>query len=201
VFLFDEPLSNLDAALRARMRVELKKMHARLGATMIYVTHDQVEAMTLGDRVVVMREGRVHQIGPPGRVYSRPADTFVATFIGSPEMNLHRGRLVRKDDCLHFQGSGFTVALMGLKPGLQEGEVELGTRPEDIGIGRGDTTDLEGKIEMISDVGSEKYIHARVGQERLTVRAPKEIAYRTGDTVPLAIHPGRVHLFREGLRI
>ena len=201
VFLLDEPLSNLDARLRANVRLELRRLHRQIRSTIIYVTHDQVEAMTLGDTVVVMREGRVHQIGPPEKIYSRPADTFVATFIGSPEMNLHRGRLVRKDDCLHFQGSGFTVALIGLKPGLQEGEVELGTRPEDIGIGRGDTTDLEGKIEMISDVGSEKYIHARVGQERLTVRAPKEIAYRTGDTVPLAIHPGRVHLFREGLRI
>jgi multiple sugar transport system ATP-binding protein len=201
VFLLDEPLSNLDARLRANVRLELRQLHRQIRSTIIYVTHDQVEAMTLGDRVVVMREGKVHQIGPPEMIYSRPADTFVATFIGSPEMNLYRGRFVQKDDCPHFQGSGFSFALSGLKLTSQEGEVELGARPEDIGIGRGDTTDLEGKVEMITDVGSEKYIHARIGEERLTVRAPKDIACRTGDIIPLTIDPNRVHLFRRGRRI
>ncbi|MEE9418559.1 MAG: ABC transporter ATP-binding protein [Desulfatiglandaceae bacterium] len=201
VFLLDEPLSNLDARLRANVRLELRQLHRQIRSTIIYVTHDQVEAMTLGDRVVVMREGKVHQIGPPEMIYSRPADTFVATFIGSPEMNLYRGRFVQKDDCPHFQGSGFSFALSGLKLTSQEGEVELGARPEDIGIGRGDTMDLEGKVEMISDVGSEKYIHARIGEERLTVRAPKDIACRTGDIIPLTIDPNRVHLFRRGRRI
>ena len=201
VFLLDEPLSNLDARLRANVRLELRQLHRQIRSTIIYVTHDQVEAMTLGDRVVVMREGKVHQIGPPEMIYSRPADTFVATFIGSPEMNLYRGRFVQKDDCPHFQGSGFSFALSGLKLTSQEGEVELGARPEDIGIGRGDTTDLEGKVEMITDVGSEKYIHTRIGEERLTVRAPKDIACRTGDIIPLTIDPNRVHLFRRGRRI
>ncbi|MES0351138.1 MAG: ABC transporter ATP-binding protein, partial [Desulfobacteria bacterium] len=109
LFLLDEPLSNLDARLRANVRLELKQMHHKIQGTMIYVTHDQVEAMTLGDKVVVMRDGKVHQIGPPEAIYSYPSNTFVATFIGSPEINLYRGMLVRKDGLPYFQGAGFSL--------------------------------------------------------------------------------------------
>jgi len=201
VFLLDEPLSNLDARLRAGVRLELKQLHRQIKSTIIYVTHDQVEAMTLGDQVVVMRHGKIHQIGQPETIYERPADIFVATFIGSPEMNLYRGRLLRKDDRLHFQGPGFSLDLRGLQINLEESEVEVGIRPEDIGIGQGGTTILQAKVEMISNVGSEKYIHAHLGQGTLTVRAPKEAAFQPGQIIPLTIDPHRVHIFHEGRRI
>jgi multiple sugar transport system ATP-binding protein len=201
VFLLDEPLSNLDARLRAGVRLELKQLHRQIKSTIIYVTHDQVEAMTLGDQVVVMRHGKIHQIGRPETIYERPADIFVATFIGSPEMNLYRGRLLRKDDRLHFQGPGFSLDLRGLQINLEESEVEVGIRPEDIGLGQGGTTILQAKVEMISNVGSEKYIHAHLGQRTLTVRAPKEAAFQPGQIIPLTIDPHRVHIFHEGRRI
>ena len=201
VFLLDEPLSNLDARLRAGVRLELKQLHRQIKSTIIYVTHDQVEAMTLGDQVVVMRHGKIHQIGRPETIYERPADIFVATFIGSPEMNLYRGRLLRKDDRLHFQGPGFSLDLRGLQINLEESEVEVGIRPEDIRIGQGGTTVLQAKVEMISNVGSEKYIHAHLGQGTLTVRAPKEAAFQPGQIIPLTIDPHRVHIFHEGRRI
>jgi len=109
LFLLDEPLSNLDARLRASVRLELKQLHHKIRSTILYVTHDQVEAMTLGDKVVVMRNGKVHQIDQPETIYARPADTFVARFIGSPEMNLYQGRLLQKDGRSHFQGAGFSL--------------------------------------------------------------------------------------------
>jgi ABC-type sugar transport system ATPase subunit len=204
LFLLDEPLSNLDARLRSSVRLELKRLHRRFKGTILYVTHDQVEAMTLGDKVVVMRDGRVHQTDRPETTYARPADTFVATFIGSPEMNLYQGRLVRKDGRLNFQGAGFSLDLGGLQLNIEEGTVELGIRPEDIEIrqGRGGTMDLqEAKVEMLSNVGSEKYIHARLGQEGLTVRAPKDAAFEPGQVITLALDPHRVHLFHEGRRL
>ena len=201
LFLLDEPLSNLDARLRATVRLELKQLHRQIQSTIVYVTHDQVEAMTLGDKVVVMSQGKVHQIGRPETIYSYPADTFVATFIGSPEMNLYRGRLLHKDGRPHFQGAGFSLELEGLHFSLQEGEVEVGIRPEDIGISQGRATAIQARVEMISNVGSEKYIHASLGQESLTIRSPKEAAIQPGQIILLTIDPERVHIFYEGSRI
>ena len=201
LFLLDEPLSNLDARLRASVRLELKQLHCKIQGTIVYVTHDQVEAMTLGDKVVVMREGKVHQIGRPDTIYSRPTDTFVATFIGSPEMNLYRGRLLHKDGRPHFQGAGFSLDIGRPQFNLGEGEVEVGIRPEDIGIGQGGITSLQAKVEMISNIGSEKYIHARLGQGSITVRAPKEAAFKPGQVIPLTIEPDRLHIFHEGRRV
>jgi multiple sugar transport system ATP-binding protein len=149
LFLLDEPLSNLDARLRTNVRLELKQMHHQIQGTMIYVTHDQVEAMTLGDKVVVMRDGKVHQIGPPEAIYSYPSDTFVATFIGSPEINLYRGMLVRKDGLSHFHGAGSSLNLGRLRIDLKEGEVEVGIRPEDIGAGQAEAVDLMAEVEMM----------------------------------------------------
>ena len=201
LFLMDEPLSNLDARLRANVRLELKRVHSQIRGTIIYVTHDQVEAMTLGDRVVVMRDGKVHQMGPPETIYLHPADKFVATFIGSPEMNMYGGRLVQKQGRPHFQGSGFILDLGGIELALQEGEVEMGIRPEDIEIKNAGTTTLQGRVEMISDMGSEKYIHARLGKESLTIRASKEATLKPGSVISLAIAPHSVHVFHEGRRI
>jgi ABC-type sugar transport system ATPase subunit len=201
LFLLDEPLSNLDARLRANVRLELKQMHHQIQGTMVYVTHDQVEAMTLGDKVVVMRDGKIHQIGPPEAIYAYPADTFVATFIGSPEINLYRGRLVRKEGLPHFHGAGFFLNLGKHQIDLKEGDVEVGIRPEDIGTGQTETVDLRAEVELISYVGSEKYIHARLGDEALTFCAPKDAVLQPGDVVPVVIDPGRVHIFHKGRRI
>ena len=201
LFLLDEPLSNLDARLRANVRLELKRLHSQIQGTIVYVTHDQVEAMTLGDKVVVMRHGKVHQIGDPDTIYAKPADTFVATFIGSPEMNLYRGRLVRKDGRSHFQGTGFFLDLGRLQLKVSEGEVEVGMRPEDIEIGQGKNMVLEAKAEIINNVGSEKYIYARIGQEHLTLRAPKDTPIQPGKVIPLNIDPNLVHIFHKGRRI
>jgi len=200
LFLLDEPLSNLDARLRASVRLELKQLHRQVRGTIAYVTHDQVEAMTLGDKVVVMRSGRVHQIGPPETIYEHPADTFVATFIGSPEMNLYPGRLVRREGSLVFLGDGFSLAMGGLKLDLPEGEIELGVRPEDMTPGRKGSLTVEAEVEMLSNVGSEKYVHARLGRAGLTARASKEAAFQPGEIIPLAIDPARLHLFRQGRR-
>ena len=201
LFLLDEPLSNLDARLRASVRLELKQLHHQIQSTIIYVTHDQVEAMTLGDKVVVMSHGKVHQIGRPETIYSYPADTFVATFIGSPEMNLYRGRLLHKDGRPHFQGTGFSLDLGGFQVNLQEGEVELGIRPEDVEVGKAPGVNLRAEVEMISNVGSEKYIHTRIEQESLTIRAPKEAAFQPGQIILLTIVPDQLHIFHEGRRI
>ncbi len=204
LFLLDEPLSNLDARLRSSVRLELKRLHRQFKGTILYVTHDQVEAMTLGDKVVVMRDGRVRQIDRPETIYARPADTFVATFIGSPEMNLYKGRLVSKDGRSHFQGSSFSLDLGDVQLNIEEGEVELGVRPEDIeiGQGRGGTMVVqETKVEMLSNVGSVKYIHARLGQEGLAVCVPKDANLQPGQVISLYIDPQRVHIFHEGLRL
>jgi len=201
IFLLDEPLSNLDARLRANVRLELKQLHQQIRGTILYVTHDQVEAMTLGDRVVVLRGGKVHQIGTPEAIYSRPADTFVARFIGSPEMNLYEGRLVRDAGGCMFQGEGFTVDVGERAGGLQEGPVEMGIRPEDVELSGEGTATLKARVQMVSNVGSEKYIHARLGREEITLRASKEASCRSGDVIDLIMPPHRLHLFSGGKMI
>jgi multiple sugar transport system ATP-binding protein len=201
LFLLDEPLSNLDARMRASVRLELKQLHRQIESTFVYVTHDQVEAMTLGDKVVVMRNGRVHQVGSPESIYASPADTFVATFIGSPEMNLYRGRLLLEDGLLHFQGPGFSLDLGKTQLNLVEREVEVGIRPEDIRIGQRGAGALQATVEMISNIGSEKYVHVRLGHVALTVRASKEGTFQPGQVITLTVDLERAHIFREGRRI
>ena len=201
IFLLDEPLSNLDARLRAKVRLELKRLHRQIRGTILYVTHDQVEAMTLGDTVVVMRRGRVHQIAPPQVIYSHPADTFVATFIGSPEMNLYRGQLLREKDALRFRGAGFSFDLEGIDLDMDDAEVEIGIRPEDIELAANEEKALKATVEMVTNVGSEMYVHTRLGQEKLTVRAPKEATVKTGEAIPLAFKPAKLHVFHQGRRV
>lgn len=201
MFLLDEPLSNLDARLRAKVRLELKQLHQQIKGTIVYVTHDQVEAMTLGDKVVVMRDGRVNQIDRPENIYSRPADTFVATFIGAPEMNLYEGRVTRKQGRCFFESPGLTLDLGQPGPNLGEGQVKVGVRPEDIRIAMAGAATPTARVEMISDVGAEKYVHARIGQQAITLTAPKDVACRPGERIPLNIDPGRLHIFRNDRRI
>ncbi|MBX7082268.1 MAG: sn-glycerol-3-phosphate ABC transporter ATP-binding protein UgpC [Nannocystaceae bacterium] len=164
VFMFDEPLSNLDPGLRNQVRVEIRRLHDELGATSIYVTHDQVEAMTLADRLVVLDRGRVQQIGAPLEVYRRPANRFVAGFLGSPAMNFLRGHIARDGDALAVAlGEGVQVPLAGaqvaaLAPGR---EVELGIRPQD--VVRDDDGPLALQVELVETLGSHVHVHGRIG--------------------------------------
>jgi len=201
LFLLDEPLSNLDAQLRINVRLELKRLHAQIQTTILYVTHDQVEAMTLGDKVVVMREGRIHQIDRPETIYDRPADTFVANFIGSPVMNLFKGKLTWQEGGFRFRNGDFSLDLGHLPAPPGEHVVEVGIRPEDIDVDQGPGTVLRAEVEMLSNVGAHKYIHARTGGTSITVRATKEASFQPGQTVCLVIHPERLHIFHEGRRI
>src|ERR1700758_706434 len=170
VFLFDEPLSNLDAKLRVQMRVELKKLHERLGTTAIYVTHDQVEAMTLGDRVVVMRDGRVQQVGDPMELYNEPANRFVAGFIGSPAMNFAAVRIAADNGSLWAESESLRIkvpAPIAPRLGSYAGkEATLGVRPEDLRIANGaDTKDLsfDVAIEVVERLGSEILLDVAAG--------------------------------------
>ena len=162
VFLFDEPLSNLDAKLRAQTRIEIRKLHAELGVTSLFVTHDQIEAMTLAQRMIVMNAGRVEQIGTAEAVYARPASTFVASFIGSPPMNLLRGRAEGR----RFHLGGQTLALVD--PAPCEGEIILGIRPEHAAIDGHGGWPLQ--VNLIELLGAERLVHGRIAGADFTLR-------------------------------
>jgi multiple sugar transport system ATP-binding protein len=199
VFLFDEPLSNLDAKLRLQMRREIAALHRRLGATMIYVTHDQVEAMTLGDRIVVLDRGRVQQIAPPLELYDRPRNIFVAGFIGSPAMNLVPGTVVREAESVAFRmrGTETNVTLAPawhapLQPHVGR-DVLLGIRPEDLRLaGAGG---IPATVELAEPLGNEILLHARTAGVELTARLPPGVPPASGSAVHLAADPARVHFF------
>ena len=196
LFLFDEPLSNLDARLRAATRVELVELHRRLGTTAVYVTHDQAEAMTLGERVVVMRAGRILQVGPPREVYERPADPFVASFFGSPPMNLIQGRLVAREGRLLFTWEGPPVEAPAW---AGEGPATMGVRPEDLRPGDGPLTVA---VRLVEDLGSERYAYGDVEGSGLVFRVPEDApAPAAGEALPVAIRRGRTHWFRRGRRL
>jgi ABC-type sugar transport system ATPase subunit len=201
LFLLDEPLSNLDAQLRISVRLELKMLHQKIQGTTIYVTHDQVEAMTLGEKVAVMREGGLLQVAGPEAIYDRPADTFVATFIGSPAMNLFKGRLKRDGGRFVFQNDDFSLGLGDVPARLENQSLEVGIRPEDIEVGQGPVNMLQAEVDMVSNVGPDKYLHARIGATPVTVRAPRDHAVRPRTSVPLFMDPSRLHIFVAGRRI
>jgi sn-glycerol 3-phosphate transport system ATP-binding protein len=187
VFLFDEPLSNLDAKLRAQTRLEIQKLHTELGVTSLFVTHDQVEAMTLAQRMIVMNAGRIEQTGTPEEVYARPATTFVAGFIGSPPMNLLTGRATAN----RFELGGQTFALPVASP--RDGELILGVRPEHCEIA------VDGwplKVEMIEMLGAERLVYGRLGDALYTVRMNgTHVPPKLGDTVALRVAPEHLHWF------
>jgi multiple sugar transport system ATP-binding protein len=202
VFLFDEPLSNLDAKLRVQMRVELKKLHQRLGTTAVYVTHDQVEAMTLGDRVVVMRDGVVQQVGEPLDLYNSPANRFVAGFIGSPAMNFAtvtmldgNGRLTAKNAGLELEVPPSHVERLRGHVGR---EVTIGIRPENLHV----ATDADpagltfpSKVEVVEQLGSEILLDVRVGGDTMVAAVDPAIRARVQDQIRLAVNPARLHFF------
>jgi multiple sugar transport system ATP-binding protein len=202
VFLFDEPLSNLDAALRVQMRVELKRLHERLETTAIYVTHDQVEAMTLGDRVVVMKDGVVQQVGAPLELYERPANRFVAGFIGSPAMNFVTTSVSRADGGLWAEAPGIRVRVPPAKQQVLERyagqRVVLGVRPEALRPANGaDSADyvFESAVEVVEPLGSEILLNVRAGDNPLVARVDPATRVAAHDKVRLAFDPVRMHFF------
>jgi multiple sugar transport system ATP-binding protein len=202
VFLFDEPLSNLDAKLRVQMRVELKKLHERLGTTAIYVTHDQVEAMTLGDRVVVMRDGRVQQVGDPMELYNQPSNRFVAGFIGSPAMNFAPVRIAAENGSLWAESEDLRIrvpAPIAPRLGPYTGkEATLGVRPEDLRIARdGDAGDLsfDVAIEVVERLGSEILLDVAAGSTTMVASVEPTVTAKVHEKLRLSINPDRVHFF------
>ena len=198
VYLMDEPLSNLDAKLRIQMRAELQKLHRRLGVTTVYVTHDQVEAMTLGDRIVIMKDGIVQQADSPLNLYERPANIYVAGFIGTPSMNFIPVELQAGDSGPEVVGSGFRFAL----PEARRGDVEshlgkkliFGLRPQDLSDS-GEGLHLKAQVEVVEPLGSENYLYCSLGQDSLAARVDGRSPARAGDTVDLVFAPERFHLF------
>ncbi|WP_052231505.1 ABC transporter ATP-binding protein [Tepidimonas taiwanensis] len=192
LFLFDEPLSNLDAKLRVEMRAEIKQLHLRTRTTTVYVTHDQVEAMTLGDRIAVMKDGVVQQFGSPADIYSRPANTFVAEFIGSPAMNMVAAQRVAEG--LQAQGQALPLTAAQQQALNDSGVMEVlyGIRPEHLTLGE---TGLPGVLQLIEPTGPETYAMVETPVGTLTVRTPGLLAAREGERVHVSWQPGDVHLF------
>ena len=204
VFLFDEPLSNLDAKLRVQMRTEISKLHTRLGATMVYVTHDQVEAMTMGDRIVVMRDGLIQQIDKPLHLYNQPVNQFVAGFIGSPSMNFIRGKLASNGSGLVFDEGNVQLALPtghGDQLGSYLGEeVTLGIRPEDIHdpdtIGRNvETVEIAAKVEVVEPMGNEVFLNLTTGKTAFVARVDPLHMPQVDQTVRLVVEIDKAHFF------
>ncbi|WP_137123624.1 ABC transporter ATP-binding protein [Roseomonas sp. HF4] len=197
VFLFDEPLSNLDAKLRVQMRSEIKELHQRLKVTTVYVTHDQIEAMTMADLIVVMNHGRIEQAGAPLELYDRPANLFVAGFIGSPAMNMLDGRIeggaFRTDD-----GTAWPLPANGHPPG---GDVVYGIRPEHFRLDP--EGGLPGTVQIVEPTGSETQVVLRIGQAQFHGAFRERISARPGDVLPVSPDPALVHLFdrQTGQRI
>jgi len=193
VFLFDEPLSNLDAKLRNRMRGELKRLHQELGLTVIYVTHDQIEAMTLGTRVAMMSKGQLQQVGAPMEIYMRPSNTFVATFIGSPEMGLVPCRSDGAGRIGHAAfGAGIDVG------GELPDEVILGVRPEEISFVSAAAGMARGRVERTELIGAEALVEVALGADRVVVKSPVALAPEAGSEVGLDFDLSRARLFHAG---
>jgi sn-glycerol 3-phosphate transport system ATP-binding protein len=193
VFLFDEPLSNLDAKLRVQMRLEIQKMHRALGTTSLYVTHDQVEAMTLGQRMIVMNAGRAEQIGTPAQVYAKPASTFVAGFIGSPPMNLLAGSIVAGGTRFALDGAAIDLPAGAAPAGIAE--CILGLRPEHLRIGQ---PGMQIDVEMVEALGADLLVHGRCGGQSLVLRAPADAMVAPGQRIAAGFDAAALHWFDAG---
>ena len=199
VFLFDEPLSNLDAALRVRMRLELTKLHHQLSATMIYVTHDQVEAMTMADRIVVLRAGIVEQVGTPMELYHHPRNLFVAGFIGSPRMNFLEATVQQINSAGATLELGQTRTLQAplFSRGVQNGEkLTIGIRPEHLLLSKSDRNNLTAQVQVVEHLGSESYVYVQaISGESLTLRVNGEATVLPNQEVNLFLDPKFLHYF------
>lgn len=200
VFLMDEPLSNLDAKLRVQMRLELEKLHRRIKTTIIYVTHDQIEAMTLGERIIVMNNGVIQQVGTPHEVYNNPANVFVAGFIGSPPINFLEGLLTKKDDQILFQCSSFHIPLSQQRclDDFIGKEVVFGIRPEDVSLTDADGSDvISSQVEFVESVGSDIYAYLLRDSCKVTARASSKVLLKPGQNIKFSFNLDAVHLFAK----
>lgn len=205
VFLLDEPLSNLDAKLRTQMRTEIAKLHKRLGTTFVYVTHDQTEAMTMGDRIAVMKDGVLQQFDTPKNLYASPRNMFVAGFIGSPQMNFIKATVTKHETAYAVHFGEYTIAVPEGKAGNKLAgyigrEVILGIRPEDMHVEEAflnlsKNTQIEGVIDISEMMGAEIFLHTRCGSEQLTVRAHNRVQSAAGHPLVMAIDTNRMHIF------
>ncbi len=204
VFLLDEPLSNLDAKLRGEMRTSISRLHKSLGVTFVYVTHDQVEAMTMADRIVVMKDGVIQQYDTPKNLYHDPVNTFVAGFIGSPRMNLFRAQVEKSKNKIILRVDKYSfeapITFSKLLEKYVGQEVSIGIRPEDIHaeefyFGLENTLRIEAKIDMAEMMGAEFYAHFELGASKIISRIPSRMSVSENDTVPLAIDLNKIHIF------
>ena len=205
VFLFDEPLSNLDAKLRVQMRAEINKLHKRLQSTMMYVTHDQVEAMTMGDRIVVLKDGRIQQMADPATLYDKPTNRFVAGFIGSPPMNFIEGELVGDGGALSFKNDVFDIPLPRDKATAARAsgkrKVVFGVRPEDISDrpfperSGSDVARAQATVEVVEPLGSEIFVHLKAGAAALTARLDPHSVVKVGETRQFFFDVAKAHMF------
>ncbi len=197
VFLFDEPLSNLDAKLRTQMRTEIALLHKRLGTTFIYVTHDQTEAMTMGDRIVVMDSGVVQQTDTPENLYHRPVNIFVASFIGSPSMNFLDGILEKSENGFHVRVGKDIMVTDKITREMENNtgkKVKLGIRPEDVTVEtKGDS--LKGTLKVQENLGSEAYIYIEYGENLITAKVPEAVSKAPGDEISFGIKNSKAHIF------
>jgi len=205
-FLFDEPLSNLDAKLRVEMRAELAKLHHRLQTTTIYVTHDQVEAMTLGDRIVVLNDGIIQQVAPPLVLYDQPANMFVAGFIGTPPMNFLKGSLMREGDRTYFKFDGAKVKLprdLSSRIGAYMGkEITFGVRPENVLVkGHTDVQEDENvvssQVTVVEPLGDEQTIYLQTGGQDFIAKVDSHVRLSVGDNVSMVVDVARAHIFDQ----
>jgi len=204
VFLMDEPLSNLDAKLRVQMRAELVKLQRRLATTTIYVTHDQTEAMTMGDRIVVMKDGFIQQVGTPEQIYHQPANLFVADFIGSPSMNFIEGQLIIENTKVRFKAEGYDIDVSNLlKPNeVKENEVILGFRPETAALNTDKTgtwsTPINAGTELVEDLGAEKILFMKSGSQEFRVKI-FDLHYdvKVGQSQQVYLNLNKIHIFSK----
>ena len=206
VFLLDEPLSNLDAKLRVAMRTEINKLHKRLQTTFIYVTHDQTEAMTMGTRIVVMKDGVVQQVDSPANIYTKPCNMFVAGFIGSPQMNFINATLVKKDDGLYAEFDGESVKIPESKAAKEEvkayigKEVVLGIRPEDLHddeayVANYPQDTVKANVDVTEMMGAETYLYLTIANKPFVARVNQRSTAKLGDTIDIVVDTNKIHLF------
>jgi ABC-type sugar transport system ATPase subunit len=203
IFLFDEPLSNLDAALRSNMRVELARLHRRLSATVLYVTHDQAEALTLGEKIIVLDRGEIQQVGAASDIYHKPANVMVARFVGSPQINLFSGKV--SDNGANLLCESLRLDLAGLLQNaaarLAGRSLTVGVRPEDFRVAADDQGWIKGEIDLIEDLGSDRFLHVNCDGIDVVARDDREGNRRSGEPIGLKVDNDRVHIFLDGKRI
>lgn len=202
VFLMDEPLSNLDAKLRVQTRAEIVKLHKKLKTTFIYVTHDQTEAMTMGDKIVVMKDGVIQQFASPQELYKNPVNLFVAGFIGSPQMNFLDVEVVETDGILFLKNNECEIQLNSEIPELLKEKdyigktIVIGIRPEDVTVGvRDKEFYIKAFVDAIENMGSEKYLYCKAGGDNITARVPSESVIKIGDSIDISFNTSKVHYF------